>query len=182
MAEGGHYFIVKRKPRTNAAPQGGDSKLRSRFRLVVRWTALGLGGGVCVVGILWLLVIWSRPGPTKFTTVRVSGKVLFDGRPLTKGNVRFHADFSKGNATQAIPMGEIDANGNYELQTGNSKGAPPGWYRVTVYHMTSAETKKGVSPPKPPYNEKYLRDDKTPLRIEVKANAGEGAYTLHLTK
>jgi hypothetical protein len=159
-----------------------ESKLRALVRRMVRWTALTLGTGVCVLGILWLLILWYRPGATKFNTVSVSGKVLLNDQPFTKGSVRFHADASKGNTTQAIPMGEIDANGNYQLRTGNSRGAPPGWYRVTVFHEASAEIKKGVSVPKTPFPEKYLRDDQTPLRVEVKPNAGQDAYTLHLTK
>jgi hypothetical protein len=178
MVPRGPYFVPKKK----AAPEGSADKLKSRFRLILRWAALVLVVGVVLVGIIGLLVWWYQPPPTQFNTVRVSGNVLLDGHPFTRGRVMFHADTAKGNATQVIPSGEIDSNGGYELRTGNSKGAPPGWYRVTVWPLPDTATREKGAALKPPYNEKFLRDDHTPLHVEVKENAKEGAYTLHLTK
>jgi len=148
--------------------------LSSPLRFMVRWVAFGLcvGVGVMLVGGCG----------SKVKTVPVSGKVFLDGEPLTKGQVMFRADNKKGNQTQAIPSGDIDAQGNYELKTGNSKGAPPGWYRVSIMPLSSTETRqKGAAFPKPPYNSRFMRDDLTTLRVEVKEGAGADDYTLKLT-
>ena len=159
-------------------------KAEDRHRLVVQWLVFGFVGVACLGGLIALVFYLTRPGgpPTKFNTARVSGKVLLDNQPLTKGVVMFHADTSKGNAMQATPSGEIDAEGRYELYTGKSRGAPPGWYRVTVCFEKPGENNRGVNSPKPLYNEKFERDDRTPLHVEVKEGAPQDAYTLHLTK
>jgi hypothetical protein len=181
MAEGRHYFIVKRSPRSGPAPRGNEGKPESRFRLFLQRAALGLGAGLVLVAIVWVIAWFYRPGPTKFNTVTVSGKVLLDGQPLTKGRVMFHADATKGNTTRVVPAGDIDSHGNYVLYTGNSKGAPPGWYRVTVLAMPETETREKGKPLKAPFNEKsYSQDERTPLRVEVKQNAGGDSYTLQL--
>jgi hypothetical protein len=146
--------------------------LLSRFRFVVRCLAFGL-----CVGIGVLLV--SGCG-SKIKTMPVAGKVLLDGQPLTKGTVMYRANTKKDNKTQAIPQGDIDDQGNYELKTGNSKGAPPGHYRVSILPLGSNERpEKGKPFPTPPYNKKYMRDDTTTLEVEVKEG---GDYTLKLTK
>jgi hypothetical protein len=182
MAPRGPFFVVKKKPKKNAAPEGVVGKLKGRVRLALRWGAFGLFVALFFALILWLMVWWYQPPPTKFNTVRVSGNVVLDGHPFTKGLVMFHANAKKGNTTQVIPSGHIDADGNYELRTGKSRGAPPGWYRVTVVPLPEAETREKGAAFKPPFNEKFTRDDHTPLHVEVKEGAKEGAYTLHLTK
>jgi hypothetical protein len=160
-----------------------NRKAENRRRLVVRWAVLSFGGLACLAGLIGLVYLIGPGGtPTKFNTVPVSGRVLLDSQPLTEGVVIFHADTAKGNETQAIPKGDIDAKGRYALRTGNSRGAPPGWYRVTVFSQKPGEINRGVNGPKPLYNEQYERDDRTPLHIEVKAGAAQDAYTLHLTK
>jgi hypothetical protein len=159
-------------------------KAEDRRRLVVRWAVFGFGGLACLGGLIGLMYYLTKPGgpATKFKTVPVSGRVLLDNHPLTKGVVMFHADTAKGNATQAIPEGEIDAEGRYELYTGKSQGAPPGWYRVTVFSEKPEEINRGVNGPTPLYNEKFERADRTELHVEVKESASQDAYTLHLTK
>jgi hypothetical protein len=159
-------------------------KAEDRHRLLVRWAVLGFGGLACLGGLVGLVFYMTRPGgpATKFKTVPVSGKVLLDNQPLTKGVVMFHADTAKGNATRETPSGEIDAEGRYELHTGKSRGAPPGWYRVSVFSEKPGEINRGVNGPKPLYNEKYERDDRTPLHVEVKEGTSQDACTLHLTK
>src|SRR5436190_1365195 len=47
----------------------------------------------------------------------VSGKVTVDGRPLTKGAVRFVPDTSKGSTAKFEPVGEIGSDGSYTLST-----------------------------------------------------------------
>jgi hypothetical protein len=155
----------------------------ARRRRVFQWAVFSFAGLACLAGLVGLVYLIGPGGsPTKFKTVPVSGRVLFDSQPLTEGVVIFHADTAKGNETQATPKGNIDAEGRYELRTGNSRGAPAGWYRVTVFSEKPGEIKRGVNGPRPLYNEQYERDDRTPLHIEVKAGAAQDAYTLRLTK
>ncbi len=178
------YHTILRELKEADHDRESKRKAENRHRLVVQWAVLGLVGVACLGGLTALVFYLTRPGgpATKFKTAPVSGVVLLDNQPLTKGVVMFHADTAKGNATQATPSGEIDAEGRYELHTGKSRGAPPGWYRVTVCFEKPGEVNRGVNGPKPLYNEKFERDDRTPLHVEVKEGASQGAYTLHLTK
>jgi hypothetical protein len=61
---------------------------------------------------------------------RVSGKVTYKDKPVTKGTVSFMAtEPTRRNAT-----GELDANGYYQLQTESpGDGAELGDYNVTIY-------------------------------------------------
>jgi hypothetical protein len=61
---------------------------------------------------------------------RVYGKVTYNGKPVTKGRVSFVSpDPNRRNAT-----GEMDAQGNYQLQTENpGDGAEVGEYDVAFY-------------------------------------------------
>src|SRR5436305_14889066 len=62
--------------------------------------------------------------------VPVVGAVMVNGQPLTTGGVTFHPDVAKGNNTQHLPAGVLDAEGKYKLVTATREGAPPGWYKV----------------------------------------------------
>src|SRR5690242_10139439 len=161
----------------------------ARFRSHVRknsraWAIGGIlaGAWLALIVAVTLLRTLFGGGPDKWgKVVPVAGRVLLDdGQPLHGGIVKYHADASKGNEILFSPSGEIDANGNYELYTANKKGAPPGWYRVVIAAVETADnSKESRKDPKLPFNAKFTRDDKTPLEMEVKEN---GDYTLRLTK
>jgi hypothetical protein len=53
---------------------------------------------------------------------------------------------------------------------------------VTVFTEKPGETNRGATGAKPLYNEKFERDERTPLHVEVKEGAPSDAYTLHLTR
>ena len=57
----------------------------------------------------------------------VTGKVLYDGQPLTTGSVTFHPV-----ASGPLAIGDIQSDGTYSLSVGTESGLPPGEYRVTV--------------------------------------------------
>jgi hypothetical protein len=107
--------------------------------------------------------------------VEVSGKATVNGKPLTKAGVFFAPD--KDNPVKEIPRGWLDQNGVYQLQTGDRKGCPPGWYKVIVM----VEQIKGEIRPSP-VNKKYLDPAKSPLSIEVVANSQPGAYDFNFEK
>jgi hypothetical protein len=159
------------------------ARFRDHLRRNSRQWAIG---GACAAG--WLVLILAFKvlptllgSPNKWgKVVPVAGQVLLDGQPLKGGIVKFHADASKGNEARFSPSGEIDTDGNYELYTANKKGAPLGWYRVVIAPVETADNSKGAhKDAKLPFNAKFTRDDKTPLRMEVKE---KGDYKLELTK
>ena len=123
-------------------------------------------------------------GGNTLDLVPVSGTVLLDGKPLTKvgqGGVSFYADAAKGNSTQHIPTGVIDAQGKYSLETGGQKGAPRGAYNIVVNAFQNTPDEGPVTP-RPMLSSKYYDPAKTDLKIEVVADAAPGQYDLKVTK
>lgn len=168
-------------------------RLRSHIRKNARQWAFLSTCAVVWVGLVIAVKLLGGMSENKIKVLPVAGRVLLEGQPLSGGFVKFHADASKSQAfgkekppssqesqSQFVPAGEIDANGNYELHTGHQRGAPPGFYRVVIVPAESYDSARaGNKDSKPPFNVKFMRDDRTPLRVEVKEN---GDYTLELTK
>lgn len=131
-----------------------------------------------------ILVSLNGCGGDKLDLVPVSGAVLVDGKPLIKvgqGGVSFFADAAKGNQTQHIPTGVIDAEGKYELETGGQKGAPPGAYKVLVNAFQNTPDEGPVTP-RQLLHPKYYDLTKTDLTIEVVSDSAPGQYDLKVTK
>lgn len=82
----------------------------------------------CCFGLLAALCCLSTGcGDGRPTRVKVSGKVLIDGKPLTHGNIKFVPEGARPSA------GKIDENGNFTLTCydGND-GIIPGTHRVQI--------------------------------------------------
>jgi hypothetical protein len=117
--------------------------------------------------------------------VPVAGKVKLDGKPLTVGTVSFRPDAERGNKSMHIPIGKIDPEGNYELETVGKKGAPPGWYKVLVMADADAQLAPGTAHPLRPrwlMNPKYADLKTTDLAIEVVENPAAERYDLNVSK
>jgi hypothetical protein len=114
----------------------------------------------------------------------VSGKVSNGTNPLANGTVTFHPDSTKGNESTKHPEGLIEADGTYTLYTDQAEGAPAGWYKVTVFAETPAaadtEGAAAYATPDLLVGSEYTIEAQTPLSIEVKSDAAEGAYDLTL--
>lgn len=121
----------------------------------------------------------SETRPT-YEVVPVGGKVMVAGTPLEDGMIMFHPDQSKGNDTEARPMGRIQRNGTFELLTNTQPGAPTGWYKVTVAVMGVPMVEKGKAPPR--FHSKYSDPQQTDLSVEVVPNADARHYELTLSK
>ena len=119
-------------------------------------------------------------GNEKLTTV--TGKVTVNGALLTSGAVTFQPDTEKGNLTQHIPVGTINSEGRYELMSATKKGAPLGWYKVTVSAQAPIDAKDPYAPPKHLVNPKYSDVGTSGLAVEVVASATPGAYDFEVTK
>jgi len=101
---------------------------------------------------------------------KVSGRVTFEGRPLTNGVVSF-TPVKPGSSA----YGTIDAESRYALQTGAEKGIDPGDYKVTVAANATPEEaaqmgfkvgREGIMPLLTPL--RYADVATTPLTATVK--------------
>jgi hypothetical protein len=133
--------------------------------------------GSLVLGAYALVAGGCSRGETLYP---VAGSVEVAGQPLTFGGVSFHPAADKGNTTRHQPTGRVDEQGHYQLSTGTSPGAPPGWYRVVV--LANPALVPSMAPPKFATNLKYTREDTTDILLEVVAKPAPNAYDLHLTK
>ena len=132
--------------------------------------------------LVWGLVacgLMAVAGCGGLKVVPVAGTATADGKPLTRGVVSFNPDPAKGNKARVACRGRVQGDGQYELFTDDGsrvmKGAPVGWYKVTV------ATTPGDDKPLP-VNNKYTDFDTTDLAVEVVGNAAPGAYDLTFGK
>ncbi len=119
--------------------------------------------------------------------VPVAGTVTLDGQPLPAGSVSFQPDASKGNTSLHIPIGQIDAQGRYEVVTVGRKGAPPGWYKVLVFYTENDQpgddpNRPHVARPRSLIHTKYNAADTTTLFVEVVENPRPGDYNLNVSR
>jgi hypothetical protein len=145
---------------------------QQQFYLLAR---VGLCGIVCAG-----LCGCGASGGEKLATV--AGKVTVNGVPLTTGGVTFQPDTEKGNLTQHIPVGTLNAEGRYELMSATKKGAPLGWYKVVVSAQEPIDPKNPYAAPKHLVNPKFSDAGTSGLAVEVVANAGPGTYDFEVTK
>jgi hypothetical protein len=111
---------------------------------------------------------------------KVTGKVTYQGKPVPKGTVTF---VSPNAATHRNAVGQLDATGNYRLQTEQpGDGAQVGDYEVTVYAHDDVilDYKPKVPvPPKILTPEKYENPKTSGLKRTVKS--GSNTFDLELT-
>ncbi len=110
---------------------------------------------------------------------KVYGRVTYQGKPVTKGTVSFQASDPDGrNAT-----GQIDADGNYTLQTEEpGDGAQVGGYFVTI----SARDEPILdyipkTPPKPVYLVPAKFEDPKTSGLMRSVTKGSNSINLELT-
>ena len=74
---------------------------------------------------------------------KVSGRVTFQGQPLTEGNILFQ------QAAQGVYMtASIESDGRYRVVAAKAEGLLPGTYRVAVRPpRTRFQTGQGSHPP-----------------------------------
>jgi hypothetical protein len=119
------------------------------------------------------------------TTVPVKGAVLVRGRPLhlkgAFGRVWFYPDADKGNHCSQVAVGDIDANGHYQLHTRDRDGAPVGWYKVMVVAVEQIDPHRPKQPRRCLIHPRYSAIETSGLRVEVVAEPADGAYDLNLS-
>lgn len=124
---------------------------------------------------------------------RVSGKVTYNGQPVTKGIVSFVPRGGPGAETGQSATGEIGSDGSYTLTTfENGDGAVLGEHTVLVMAreedpaikghgmpIPNAKGKITIKPAKSLVPEKYATAANSPLRYTVKE--GSNPYDIELT-
>lgn len=137
--------------------------------------ARGLLVSLCAVGML------SLSGCGGLKLVPVAGKVTLNGQPLSTGRVLFSPDSSKGNEAPVGCSGRLDSQGRFELRTAGTtggekgRGAPPGWYKVTLMDVTGkSDLEDKVDP-------KFFDASTTPWSVEVVANPAPDRYHFEVT-
>jgi len=111
-----------------------------------------------------------QKGPLPLTPVQ--GKVSYKGLPVTGGTIVFTPDGVKGEKSNKIAHAKIDADGGYQLTTGEAKGASPGLYRVSVVSLAHTNPPGAADRFKAPLSllpDKYRDPELSELTCEVKA-------------
>ncbi len=110
---------------------------------------------------------------------RVSGRVTFEGNPVTEGQIVFQPE--QGPAASGL----LDAEGRYRLSThAPGDGAVQGLHRVTIVPAEAGVQLQPGQPPAPPtapkFNlpEKYLRPETSELTAEVAAGSNTFNFAL----
>jgi hypothetical protein len=83
-----------------------------------------------MAGLLSLVALGSLVGCGGNSTVRVSGKVTFQGKPVPAGKIYFMADGSKGN-NGATGFATI-VDGEYDTSAEDGSGVTPGPVKVMI--------------------------------------------------
>ncbi len=113
--------------------------------------------GVAVMGVtLLLLESWLREPEL----VPVTGRVQYDGKPLSNG---FVVSLPTRGGLSALSA--LDDEGRFDLSTNGVPGASVGTHRLTVQAYTRE------MPPQPRIPAKYSSVDQTPLKFSVKKSA-----------
>src|SRR5262245_15660650 len=143
-----------------------------------RWPTAPPAGGTALVALLALAGCRGEE-----PLIPVEGQVTVGGKPLTTGTVVYHPDPAKGNKSLHEPRGELGPDGRYQLVTGTQAvGAPPGWYKVTVYAGVKINPQDPYSPEKSLTRPKYGDQNTSGLALEVRPEAPARAYDLKLEK
>ena len=89
---------------------------------------LSVGRSLSLAAAAFLLVAFAGCGDGRPSRVPVSGRVLIDGKPLTRGSVQFMP------ANARASYGELDSEGRFRLTCFDTNdGAVPGQCTVVVY-------------------------------------------------
>lgn len=106
---------------------------------------------------LVLVMLSGCSGEAKPELVRVTGKVVMDGKPLTAGSINFFPD-SSNSYTKDNPSSLLQIDGTFTMKTFPfGDGVAPGVYKVTLAPELASRVKRPI----------YGKPDTTPWSIEV---------------
>jgi hypothetical protein len=128
---------------------------------------------------VWMLGLLALGCTSSEHLAPVSGKVTIKGEALTLGTVVFYPDAAKGNTRTGELRGSLNAQGVYEIKTGDRAGAPLGWYKVAVFALKppSADDK---GQPEFLADPRYQDPEKSGLAVQVVDNPAADSYDFDL--
>jgi hypothetical protein len=157
--------------------------------MTTKWVCLAMGRSLLGAALALCAAAGCNDAAGIGKTYPVSGTVTVKNEPLTAQTtmILFKPDAAKGNTSAFEPAGTVNKEGKYTLITKGRKGAPPGWYLVTVTATAPAEldTKHGPAHhpvPRSLVPAKYGQAKTTDLSVEVVEKPAPGAYDLKLSR
>lgn len=127
---------------------------------------LGLAACACIVQ--------AGCGRPSLSTIPVQGKVTWNGKPLTSGDIAFHPTKLAAGGVDRLAMGKLDSEGNYTLSTvKHGDGVQPGDYAVVIVSLGGAARKVDATegPVASAIPLQYSVVSSTPLKATIDANA-----------
>jgi hypothetical protein len=98
----------------------------------------------------------------------VSGRVTLDGQPLPRGMVQF-VPVAEAAREAPTAVGEIGADGTYELKTGDRAGALVGKHRVRI-EARAVPKNEADTLPASLIPDRFQSEATSELTVDVKAN------------
>jgi len=120
--------------------------------------------------ILALLACIGCGSSEKPKLVAVVGKVSFESKPLTAGNIYFHPS-AENSYQKDKPSSVLQLDGGFTIKTFPfGEGVPPGTYKVTLAPELANRVKKPeyANPEKTPWQVEVPDSGLTDLKLEVK--------------
>lgn len=132
-----------------------------------------------VLALAIALGLGSCPGcgesSSELPTVRVSGTLNVDGKPVSKGTVHF-------NPAQGPPATGIIQEGKFTLSTyKEGDGVVPGKNRISVEVVTEVPTRDGDTAAKSLIPAKFMNADTSGLQLDVRPG-GYSNLEINITK
>jgi hypothetical protein len=120
------------------------------------------------------VLIQSGCGQPTLSTIPVQGKVTWNGKPLTSGDIAFHPTKLAAGGVDRLAMGRLDSEGNYKLSTvTHGDGVQPGDYAVVIVSRGGAARQIDATegPVASAIPLRYSAVGTTPLTAKIEANA-----------
>jgi len=133
------------------------------------------------IGLLGLLLLAAGCDSGEGSLAPVRGTVFYGGVPLRRGTIVFTPDALRGS-DGSLARADIQADGTYCLQTGDTHGAPIGWHRVTIVALEDAPAPAAEHSfviPRSLVPDKYGDPELSGLTCEIKAGQ-ENVIDFHL--
>lgn len=142
---------------------------------LLRTSSFGFSGLIAVILATGLGCGLSANDPG---LIPVHGTVRVDERSASSGSVCFYPDDQESGV---LPVGNIQADGTYQVYVHGKPGAPEGDYRVTIFMHEKSSSRGGhAGLPKSMIDPRYNSRETTPLSVEVRRDAEPGQFDLRI--
>jgi len=136
-----------------------------------RRTARCIGWMLSICLALAVITLGCSGRGSKPPTVKLHGKVSYQGQPVSQGTVTFQPTKPAEGYPFRPATGVLNTDGTYELSTfDKGDGAIPGEYQVMIVSLTSGPTPETPNAPEVwAVPKKYGNSVQSPLKVAVPA-------------